>query len=147
VLDALSARDVPVFAVDPSTRAALWGELFACAAVARGAAGAIVDGFIRDTRQLRELAFPVFARGHSPLDTVGRAEVREFGVAATCGGVLVEPGDYVLADDDGVVLVPSANVAAVLALIERKGRDERGARSDLMAGASIFDVWQKWRVL
>jgi 4-hydroxy-4-methyl-2-oxoglutarate aldolase len=146
-IESLRPGDVPVYAVAPGVRAALWGELFACAARGRGAAGVVVDGYVRDVRQLRELGFPVFCRGHSPLDTQGRAEVAAIGEPVTCGGVPVEAGDYVVGDEDGVVIVPGSALESVLGAIGQKDRDEQGALADLVAGVGIRDVWEKWGVL
>lgn len=146
-IDALEPGDVPVYVAAPDVHAAIFGELFSCAAMARGAAGAIVDGPIRDSHQIRELAFPVFARAWSPLDTLGRAVVDAFNVDAICGGVPVAPGDYVVADEDGIVVVPAAVVPDVAELVTAKGRKERDAHSDLVNGASIFDVWERYGVL
>ena len=81
-LDGLRPGDVPMFVVEPGVRAASWGELFSCAAIGRGAAGVVVDGFVRDAAQIKALGFPTFARGLSPLDTFGRAVVTGIGVEA-----------------------------------------------------------------
>jgi 4-hydroxy-4-methyl-2-oxoglutarate aldolase len=146
-IEALRPGDVPVFACDPLTTAAAWGELFSCAARGRGAVGAVVDGYIRDARQIAELVFPTFCRGFSPLDTQGRAEVVEAGVAAVCGGVWIAPGDAVVGDLDGVVAVPQAALAGVVAFVGEKLRSESGARHDLLAGAGIREVWDRYGVL
>lgn len=143
---ALEPGDVPCYHVDPSVEAALFGELFAVAARAQGAVGAVVEGPVRDVRQLRELGFPVFARGISPYDTKGRAEVVGHDVPVTCGGVLVSRGDLLVGDDDGVVVVPVDRVPDVLAAVAAKVADEHGALADLLAGASVHEVWERWRV-
>jgi regulator of RNase E activity RraA len=145
-IQALQPGDVAVYAVEPGVRAALFGELFGHAARGRGAVGAIVDGLVRDTRALADSGIPVFARGTSPLDTRGRAEVREFGVELVVGGVRVRPGDYVVGDEDGIVVLPHEVAGEVIAAIAARRRDEHGAKSDLLAGASVQDVWDKWRV-
>jgi regulator of RNase E activity RraA len=147
VLDSLRPGEVPVYAVEPGVEAALWGELFSCAAIGRGAVGAVVDGLIRDAALIRELGFPVFGRGFSPLDTQGRAEVVAWREPAVCVGVSVHPGDLVVADEDGIVVCPAAAAAEVAAACAAKLRDEVGARADLKAGASIFEVWERWRAL
>lgn len=146
-LDSLRQGEVPVYAVEPGVEAALWGELFSCAAIGRGAAGAVVDGPIRDAALIRELGFPVFGRGFSPLDTQGRAEVVAWREPAVCGGVAVRPGDIVVADEDGVVVCPAAVAAEVAGACAGKARDEHGARADLQAGAGLLEVWERWRVL
>jgi regulator of RNase E activity RraA len=145
-IETISPGEVLVYGGE-TTRPALFGELFAHAARFRGAVGAVVDGYIRDTRQLIELGFPVFSRGASPLDTRGRAEVVGWGESTVCGGVEVEPRDIVVADSDGVVIVPAALGAEVCEMISSRRRDERGAREDLRSGVGIQDVWDRWRVL
>lgn len=145
-IQALQPGDVAVYAVADGVRAALFGELFGHAARGRGAVGAVVDGLVRDTRALAAAGIPVFARGTSPLDTRGRAEVVDFGLELVVGGVRVRPGDYVVGDEDGVVVLPHEVADEVVAAIEERRRDEHGAKSDLLAGASVQDVWDKWHV-
>jgi 4-hydroxy-4-methyl-2-oxoglutarate aldolase len=137
---------VSVYGVAPGTRAAVWGELFSYAALARGAVGAVIDGYVRDTRQLRAMGYPVFSRGASPLDTRARARVSDVGVPAAVGGVIVHPGDFIIADSDGVVVVPSAALEHVRAFVVRRRQDEGGARRDLRAGLAMDAVWEKWQV-
>ncbi len=143
-LESLTPGEVLVYGGD-ATAAALFGELFAHAAAARGAVGAVVDGFIRDCQQLQEVGFPVFYRGVSPLDTLGRAEVVDFGDQTVCAGVRVRRGDYVFADVDGIAIVPADVVGQVAEAIPAKRRDEQGARADIRAGAAIRDVWDRWQ--
>jgi len=138
--------DVACYHVDPAVEAALFGELFAVAARAQGAIGAVLDGPVRDVRQMRELGFPVFATSTSPYDTKGRAEVVTHDVPVTCGGVLVSQGDLVVGDDDGVVVVPEARVAEVVTAVTAKLADEHGALADLQSGLTVHEVWERWRV-
>ncbi len=145
-LGAMGPGDVGVYAVSGDSRAAAWGELFSCAAIGRGVAGVVVDGCIRDSRQIRELRYPVFAAGRSPLDTLARARVRTHGESVVCGGRVVRRGDVVVADEDGVVVVPLESVDAVAARIATKHRLEQGAKDDLVSGASIREVWEKYGV-
>jgi regulator of RNase E activity RraA len=138
--------DVPVYHVDVAVEAALFGELFSLAARAQGAVGAVLDGPVRDVRQMCELGYAVFANGVSPYDTRGRAEVVAHDVPVACGGVDVATGDLIVADDDGVVVVPTRYVAPVLESVVAKVTGERGARADLLNGANVHDVWAKWHV-
>jgi 4-hydroxy-4-methyl-2-oxoglutarate aldolase len=142
----LQPGSISVYGVAPGTRAAVWGELFSYAALARGAAGAVIDGYVRDTRQLRAMGYPVFSRGASPLDTRCRAHVVDAGVPATVGGVIVQPGDFVVADSDGVVVIPAAALDDVRAFVARRKQHEGGARRDLRAGLAMDAVWEKWQV-
>ena len=143
---ALGAGDVPVYHVHAQVSAALFGELFSLAAAAQGAVGAVLDGAVRDVRQLRDLGYPVFAAGVSPYDTKGRAEVVAHDVPIECAGVAVRSGDLVVGDDDGVVIVPAELVGEVLAEVVAKVRGEDGAKADLLRGATVHEVWDKWGV-
>lgn len=145
-LAAMGPGDVGVYGVEGSSRAAAWGELFSCAAIGRGVAGVVVDGCIRDARQIADLGFPVFAADRSPFDTLARARVDRHGDEAVCGGQTVRRGDVVVADVDGIVVVPAGVVTEAAAFIGNKHRLEVGAREDLMAGMSIRDVWEKYGV-
>ena len=90
------------------------GGLMATAMKSRGFAGAVVDGSVRDTPQIRKLQFPVFSRGVAPSTTINHYRVVGTNVPVTCAGVRVAPGDIVTADEDGVAVVPRARAADVL---------------------------------
>jgi 4-hydroxy-4-methyl-2-oxoglutarate aldolase len=90
------------------------GGLMATAMKSRGFAGAVVDGSVRDTPQIRKLQFPVFSRGVAPSTTINHYRVAGTNVPVTCAGVRVEPGDIVTADEDGIAVVPRARAADVL---------------------------------
>jgi 4-hydroxy-4-methyl-2-oxoglutarate aldolase len=146
-LDGLRPGSIPMFVVEPGVRAASWGELFSCAAMGRGAAGVVVDGLIRDAAQIQQLGFPAFARGLSPLDTFARAVVTGIDVDARVGGVDVRPGDLVVGDIDGIVVIPQELAADVAEAVLTKHRLEGDARTDLLAGIGIREVWTKYGVL
>lgn len=148
-MDALASfkpGDVGVYGLTGSSRAAAWGELFSCGAIGRGAVGVVVDGCVRDTRQICDLGFPVFAASRSPLDTLARARVESHGDEVICGGMLVRRGDVLVADADGIVVVPFEKVDEVASFIAHKHRLEQGARDDLVAGMAIREVWKKYGV-
>ncbi len=95
-----------------------------CAVAQRnGIAGFVVDGVIRDLAEVRAMRFPVFARGVIPIPG-SKASIEPFGLPVRCGGILVEAGDLIVADEEGVVVVPGAREAAVL----REARSEAGGR-------------------
>ncbi|MEO5634943.1 RraA family protein [Gaiella sp.] len=146
-LDGLRPGDVPLLAVADGVRCASWGELFSCAALGRGAAGVVIDGYARDAVEIKALGFPTFARGLSPLDTFARAIVTGIDVEARVGGVDVRPGDLVVGDVDGIVVVPQEMVAEVTEAVVTKHRLEGNAREDLLAGMGIREVWVKYGVL
>jgi 4-hydroxy-4-methyl-2-oxoglutarate aldolase len=146
-IDGLDRGAVVVAATGSSERSAFWGELFSTAAIARGAAGLVCDGYIRDTPGIEELGFAAFAPGSRPIDMRARMEVTARGAAVECGGVAVAPGDLVLADDDGVVVVPQEVEADVLARATEKAERESTVRDELLAGATLREVWDRHRVL
>ena len=148
LVDDLKPGDVPVLACDgPTQRIAPWGELLSTAAQARGAAGCITDGLVRDVRQIREMRFPVFHGGIGPLDTKGRARMVQRRVPVECAGVLVRDGDIVFGDVDGVVVVPQERAAEVLARAKEKVAGEGRTRDELRQGRLLRDVFEKYRIL
>lgn len=107
---------------------AVWGGLMTAGAVARNLAGAILDAGLRDVTEIkRDFGFPVFSRTVSPGTTVGRYKTEALNVPVRCGGILVHPGDVIVADADGVVVVPADDVEKVLAQaleIERREAEQ-----------------------
>lgn len=119
--------------------AGYWGEILAVAARHRGVAGLVIDGGCRDTAALRRMGFPVWSAGVSVHGTVKKT-AQSVNEPVVAGGVLVSPGDYVLADDDGVVVVPAGRVAAVLDAAEARRDKEAAGFARLREGATTFDV-------
>jgi len=146
-VDSLLPGEVAVVGTAKSTRNAPWGELLSTAARARGARGAVIDGLVRDVKLIEKLGFPVFAAGIKPVDSMGRGMVKEYNVPVECGEVLVNSGDFVFADYDGVVVVPSALVKEVFELAADKASRENRSRAELMQGAYLRDVFAKYGVL
>jgi 4-hydroxy-4-methyl-2-oxoglutarate aldolase len=146
-LDNLQHGDVAIVATGDSDRSAFWGELFSAAAKGRGAHGVICDGPVRDTAQILNLDFPVFADGTLPLDYKGRMRVTATHQPVNCGGVMVRNGDLVLGDRDGIAVIPSEKVNEVLSRANFRASIESNVLSDLLAGNSVREVWDKYRVL
>jgi 4-hydroxy-4-methyl-2-oxoglutarate aldolase len=146
-VDSLLPGEIAVVGTQKSIRNAPWGELLSTAARARGARGAVVDGLVRDVRKIENIDFPVFASGIKPVDSMGRGLVTAYNVPVECGEVLVHPGDFVFADFDGVVVVPSEIVNEVIALATDKVQRENNSRRELMAGNYLRDVYNKYGVL
>jgi len=92
----------------------VWGELLSVAAIARGAAGVITDGLVRDSDQIEELNFPVFCTGTSPLDSSGRQIAVDLQKQIRCGQMLVNPNDWIVADELGVVVIPNHLIESVI---------------------------------
>ena len=147
VVDSLRKGDVIVLCTNRSRRAALWGELLSTASQARGARGAIIDGFTRDVKRIIEMKFPVFATGVRPIDSRGRTEIIDYNCPVECGGVLVNPGDIVFGDVDGVVIIPKAEARDIIeGALEKVGR-ENLTRMELEKGALLRDVYKKYGTL
>ena len=147
LVDDLKAGDVAVLGCGGSTRIAPWGELLSTAARARGAAGCLTDGFVRDIKPIRRMKFPVFHGGIAPLDSKGRGMVAEIDVPIRCGGVAVSPGDLIVGDADGVIVVPRAVEAVALDKAFAKVRGENDTREELERGAKLADVFARHGIL
>ena len=145
-VDSLRSGDVVVATTNGST-SGFWGELFSTAATGRGARGAIIDGLVRDQHKMRALGFPVYARGARPADSLGRLSIVRQDEPIVFRGVEVSTGDLVVADIDGVVIVPRAVVRPVLAYAMEKAGVENEARALLLEGGKLADVWERHRVL
>lgn len=113
-IDASPAGSVYVMVLENGVDYAGIGGLMVTAMKARGFAGAVVDGSVRDLPQIGRLQFPVYSRGVTPATTINHFRVAGVNVAVTCAGAKVSAGDIVVADEDGVVVVPKAHAAEVL---------------------------------
>lgn len=135
------ARPGDVLVVDASgfTEAGPWGDIMTTAAMAQGIAGLVIDGCVRDAETLHELGFSVFARGTSMKGTT-KEHPGDVNVPITCGSVHVSPGDIVVGDDDGVVVVPRAQAPSVLERARAREADEEAKRRELRAGKSTVEL-------
>ncbi|MBN8929036.1 MAG: dimethylmenaquinone methyltransferase [Rhodospirillales bacterium 69-11] len=148
LIDGLQPGEVAVLACDgPTDWVAPWGELLSTAARARGAAGCVMDGLVRDVARIRSMKFPVFHGGIGPLDTRNRAEMVEKDVAVTVAGTRIAPGDWILGDVDGVVVVPEARAEEVFRAALEKIQAEDTTRAELEAGDSLRAVFARHGVL
>lgn len=133
--------------VGSTCRGSLWGELLSTAAQFKGAAGIVADTFTRDVAGIRALGFPAFFAGIHAADSLGRIDVAEIGVEITCGGVRVREGDYVLADLDGVVVVPAERIEQTVTAAEEKSRREGDVRALLEEGRTVREVFDSFGIL
>ncbi|OGD46205.1 hypothetical protein A3K70_02005 [Candidatus Bathyarchaeota archaeon RBG_16_48_13] len=118
----------------------LWGQLLSTEATRRGAAGAVVDGPVRDTQTVTQIGFPVFARGFVPSSSRNRMKFVGCDITVTCGGVRVSPGDLVMADIDGVVVVPKARIEAVLDEAKKVAEDDVWVLGQIKSGRTLAEI-------
>lgn len=147
LVDDLAPDEIVVLAAGTSGRIAPWGELLSTACRARGAAGCVTDGLVRDVRAIRALRFPVFAGGIGPLDTKGRGKVVAIDVPIECGGVAVRSGDLVFGDADGVVVIPREVEGEILRAAFEKVAGEDRTRAALERGEKLADVFARHGIL
>jgi len=146
-VDSLGPGNVMVASTQQSTRTCLWGELLSTASVARGANGAVIDGYSRDVRLIQKMQFPVFSAGMYPVDSAGRGCVIDFNCPISCGGVLVRPNDIIFGDFDGVIVIPSDAARDVIERAVKKVEGENITREELQKGATLREVYDKYGVL
>lgn len=146
LVEALSgARPGQVIVIDRcgDLRHACWGAVTTAAAQARGVAGTIIDGFMTDRSAILAAGYPVWCRGRSPITTKPRGLGGDVNVTVNCGGVAVRPGDIVLADESGVVVLDPARAAAQVARARQMQTDEIALLARLKAGETLAEVTQK----
>ncbi|MCD6520866.1 MAG: RraA family protein [Anaerolineae bacterium] len=147
LIDDLQPGQLIVAQCNAEQLSAFWGGLLTNAAIGHRAAGVVTDGGARDYNEITALNFPVFCRGLSPYDSLGRLDGKERNVPITCGGVQVNPGDLVFADVDGVVVVPKEVAKEVIQRAWEKVQGENKVREELRAGASVVATFQKYGIL
>lgn len=146
-VDECRPNEILVAAAAGSLRSGIWGELLSTAAQRRGCVGALVDGAVRDVEKMQALGFAVFARGVCPRDSLHRQRVAAIDCPVTIGGVVIEPGNLVCADADGVVVVPRGVEAQAVAEALTKVTAENRVRDEIRAGVSATEVFRKYGVL
>jgi regulator of RNase E activity RraA len=146
-VDSCQPDEVMICAAGGSTHSGVWGELLSTAAGRRGCVGAIIDGAARDIAAMRKMGFPVYARGTCLYDSRDRQRVIDLDVPVEIAGVRFAPGDLVIADEDGVVVVPRDAEDEAIRRAWEKVHAENVVRDEIRAGAPATEVFRKHGVL
>ena len=146
-ISAIQTGEVGVIGTNLSNDSAFWGELFSAAALGAGAVGVITDGNLRDTEKIVGLGFPAFSLSRRPIDYRARMRVADTGGTLILCGVEIAAGDIVLADDDGVVVIPQSRELEVLTSARDRAAKESTVLSELLAGETLRAVWDRHGIL
>ena len=145
-LDDLKTNEIYV-CTGGSPRYALWGELMSTRAMKLGAAGAVVDGYSRDTFGILQLGFPVFSSGRYAQDQGPRGKVLDFRVPLEIEGVRINPGDIIFGDIDGVIVIPQEAEEEAFTKAVEKARGEKLVQKAIQDGMSTCEAFATFGIM
>ena len=146
-VEAMAAGDVLVVDAGDDRTCGFWGELLTTACLYKGVRGAVMTACTRDLGKIKDLNFPVFGLGGHPADSKGRADIVSVGEPVTIAGVNARRGDWILGDEDGVVIIPAEAAEETLRRARRKMAEENVVRAELARGMPMGEAFRKYGVL
>jgi len=146
MLEQLTPGCISVWQTCGHFAAAHWGELMSVTAVQKGCKGVVLEGGTRDLQLIKEIGFPVYCRFTNPASSIGRWSIRAYQVPIKIGDTDINPGDFIIADIDGVVVVPKQIAWDILTEAEATVSKESKMRAELREGKSIIEVFDTYGV-
>ena len=145
VTDGTEPGKIIIIDADGDTECASWGGNRSLAAKLRKIGGVIIDGAARDYKEITEMDFPVFCKNTIPPKSKDRLITIDYNVPVVCGGILIHPGDFIIGDDDGVVVIPANRISEILVLAEEIENKERKIVEYLKAGHKFSEAVEKFK--
>ncbi|MEM9989577.1 MAG: RraA family protein, partial [Pseudomonadota bacterium] len=146
-VDSIAENEVIVCSTGQSRRSGIWGELLTTAALTHHARGVVTDGTVRDIVRMTEMNFPVYAAGACAYDSYNRQKVVDYDVSIEIGGVRIDKGDIIVADIDGIAVVPQKAAAETLKIALEKVENENDFRTAVKGGMPLVEAYQKYQIL
>jgi 4-hydroxy-4-methyl-2-oxoglutarate aldolase len=146
-VEAMQLGDVLLVDAQFDQSCGFWGELLTTACQAKGVRGVVMTACTRDMWKIKELGFPIFGIGYHPADSKGRADVVAIGQSIQIGDVAAKRGDYILGDEDGVVIIPGEVAPEAIRLASGKVSGENLVRAELARGVPIGEVFKQHGIL
>lgn len=146
-VEAMASGEVLVVDAGGEQTCGFWGELLTTACLAKGVRGVVMTACTRDMWKIKDLNFPIFGLGYHPADSKGRADVVSIAEPIKIGGVNIRRGDWILGDEDGVVVIPAEALTETVRLAREKAIGENQVRADLARGLPMGEAFRKHGIL